>query len=123
MTKDSSSKTLAKSFSTASAFTSTTFAGNSSPYGPALAWAPNCSVLMLAWIGTNSGHTINLANSTIDGNEFGGQGTLPDSSNNEPALTIVNGDQLFIAWTGTDPASTLNVTYQELGVGTGTPGC
>lgn len=85
--------------------------GQNSDWGPAL--ASFNGRLYLAWTGTDSGHTLNVASST-DGVHFGSP-ALPfrgDGRNSDSAPALAAGgtpEKLFLAWTGTDTQHHINV--------------
>lgn len=74
---------------------------------PATAGAPN--VVVIAWLGTNNAHSLNVLYDVYG--VTGQQRKLTmwnDSSANTPALAWYNG-QIWLAWTGTNSGRTLNV--------------
>lgn len=80
--------------------------------------------LYLAWTGTDSGHTLNVA-SSADGVSWNPPALpfkKPGSQNSDwgPALASFNG-RLYLAWTGTDSNHTLNVASSTDGVHFGSP--
>jgi hypothetical protein len=101
--------------------------GQNSDWGPAL--ASFNGRLYLAWTGTDSGHTLNVASSP-DGVNFDAP-ALPFrggvNTDSAPALAVGGTpEELFLAWTGTDPnhhinvaASTNGVSFSSLFIGQG----
>jgi len=81
--------------------------------GPALANL-NDDRLLLAWAGTDPNNSLNVARSipsfetSPNGLSFTDKRTLTENSHHSPALAVGNG-LVFLAWTGTDPNSSLNV--------------
>ena len=84
----------------------------SSAFAPALAVYEN--TLWIAWTGTDSNHTLNIASVPLNGNTSLQAFVVGnnDASSQAPALAVaeVNSvQQLVIAWTGTDSSHHLNV--------------
>jgi|GEM_PF-562331 len=68
---------------------------------------------LIAWTGTDSLHRLNFMTST-DGIHFTNKHTLNETSLWRPAISLAygrNAGTIVLAWTGTDPAHTLNVMY------------
>lgn len=81
--------------------------------------APNGSAphAAVAWVGVNSGHSLNVMTST-DGLNYGSKITLSQSSNISPAVLVtwVNGKAVVtIAWVGTNSGHWLYVLYDVYG--------
>lgn len=73
---------------------------------------------VLAWTGTDSAHHLNLIrsadNPALRALRFGHKLTLAQTSFARPAvlqMSPASGDVTILAWTGTDPAHTLNVMW------------
>jgi len=83
--------------------------------GPAM-WAhPASSPInaVIAWTGTDSLHHLNYMTS-VDGLSYTNKHTLNETSLWRPAVTFDSEGRagiIVLAWTGTDPAHTLNVLY------------
>jgi beta-N-acetylhexosaminidase len=90
--------------------------------GPAL-WtsnpgAPNLGLAsVLAWIGTNSAHSINIMRSS-DGVTYGGKVTFAESSATRPAVAVQGPPtSIVLAWTGTNANHSLNLLCQGAACG------
>lgn len=72
---------------------------------------------VLAWTGTNTGHSLNMMKSG-DGVTYGGKTTFAESSATRPAVAA-QGTPLTIvlAWTGTNTSHSLNLLCQGLACG------
>ena len=96
--------------------------GDSSIAGPAL-WTSNPSgakpalASVLAWTGTDPGHSLNIMQSS-DGIHYGGKVTFAESSNSRPAVAV-QATTIVLAWTGTDTNHSLNLLCQGAACGTG----
>jgi len=82
--------------------------------------APNSSAphAAVAWVGTNSGHSLNVKLST-DGLHYGSKITLSQSSNITPAVLVnwVNSQAVVtIAWVGTSSSHSLYILHDVYGV-------
>lgn len=86
--------------------------GETSIDGPAIANMGNGTVL--AWTGTDALHHLNIMTST-DGLNYSNKHILPETSLWRPAILFIVGGRglpygtIALAWTGTDPAHTLNL--------------
>jgi hypothetical protein len=86
--------------------------GETSIDGPAI--GRFYSQAVLAWTGTDSAHHLNLLISS-DGLHYGNKVILPETSLWRPALGFIDTGRgapygtILLAWTGTDPAHTLNL--------------
>ncbi|WIG61003.1 MAG: Beta-hexosaminidase [Ktedonobacterales bacterium] len=85
--------------------------------GPAL-WTSNPSTphlglaSVLAWIGTDAGHSLNIMQSS-DGVTYGGKVTFAESSATRPAVAAQGPPTtIVLAWTGTDANHSLNLLCQ-----------
>lgn len=98
--------------------------GDTSIDGPALwtsnASAPNLGLAsVLAWTGTNAGHSLNVMQSS-DGVTYGGKVTFAESSASRPAVAVQGPPTtIVLAWTGTDINHTLNLLCQGPACATG----
>jgi hypothetical protein len=73
--------------------------------------------VVLAWIGTDRSHHLNMETSP-DGINFQNKIVLNESSITRPSVLVVpspNGNAAVIAWTGTDRSHHLNVIYDVYG--------
>lgn len=88
--------------------------GDTSIGGPALFTNPTGSPhAILAWTGTDPAHHLNYMTSS-DGLHYANKHILGETSPYRPAIAFDSSGRagfLVIAWTGTDPAHTLNVAY------------
>lgn len=101
--------------------TSTTLVDNSID-GPAL-WTSNPSgarsgvASVLAWTGTDPGHSLNTMESS-DGINYNGKVTYAESSNSRPAVVAIGSPAtIVLAWTGTDTNHYLNLLCQGAACG------
>lgn len=89
--------------------------GQTSIDGPAITGAPGVGTV-LAWTGTDPAHHLNLMTSS-DGLHYGNKHILPETSLWRPAVTFIESMRggpygtIVLAWTGTDPAHTLNLEF------------
>ena len=83
---------------------------DSSDFAPAIAQAGFLQVggLFLAWTGQDPQHRLNNLFADAIPNQFGNKQTYADSSSGAPALANFQG-KLFIAWSGTDLPSHVNI--------------
>ena len=101
--------------------------GDTSSDGPAL-WtrdpaAPQVGVTsVLAWVGTDSKHSLNMM-SSADGVTYGGKVVFPEYSATRPAVAAQGTPlTMVLAWTGTDARHSLNLLCQGLACGAGGSG-
>jgi hypothetical protein len=91
--------------------------GQSSIDGPALGRFYGQTVL--AWTGTDPAHHLNVMTST-DGLHYSNKVVLPEMSLWRPALGFIDSGRgapygtILLAWTGTDPAHTLNLEFIQM---------
>jgi len=89
--------------------------GDTSIDGPAIANMGGLGGgVVLAWTGTDGGHHLNIMTST-DGLHYSNKHVLPETSLWRPAVMFLVGGRalpygtIVLAWTGSDPAHTLNL--------------
>lgn len=89
--------------------------GDTSIDGPAIS-ATYAPATVLAWTGTDTAHHLNVLTSS-DGLHYGNRHILPETSLWRPAVAFIDSGRgspygtIVIAWTGVDPAHTLNVEF------------
>jgi hypothetical protein len=92
-----------------------------SPWRPAIAFIDSgrgapYGTIALAWTGSDKSHTLNLEFIKMPGYVVTQKITFwGETSFTAPALTTVNGDvnsDIYLSWTGTDAAHTLNVIHR-----------
>ncbi len=80
--------------------------GRGAPYG----------TIVLAWTGTDPDHTLNMAFIATPALTVTSKVTFwGETSFTAPAVTTINGDinsDIYLGWTGTDPAHTLNILHR-----------
>ncbi len=90
--------------------------GETSIDGPAVWSLPGVtSPFVLAWTGTDAAHHVNVMTSR-NGFTYGAKRILRETSPYPPAVTFEGSGRagfVVVAWTGTDAAHTLNVTYLD----------
>jgi hypothetical protein len=93
--------------------------GETSIDGPAIMGTPSSLGTVIAWTGTDPSHSLNLMTST-DGLHYTNKHTLPETSLWRPAIAFIDSARtgpygtIILAWTGTDPAHTLNIEFISL---------
>jgi hypothetical protein len=82
-----------------------------SPYAPAIVYIPDATAPEL-WLEFTGSDTQLNQSFSLDGTSFVLPETIAEYSNNGPAVAT-DGTNIFIAWTGTNSSSSLNVIYGQ----------